>query len=142
MHATLVVMNDGTKWIIGTGVAVIASVVGSAVAVIAVVVTLVGGVREDLRDVRADMRSMHAAIGGVRDDMHAATGGLRDDMYAAVEGLRDEMHTAIEGLRDDMREDHARFDARLDALEVAVGKVDQRLQTIERVVLPAREAGE
>ena len=120
-------MNNDTKWIIGTGVAVIASVVGSAMAVIAVVVTLVGGVREDLRDVREDMRSMHA-------DMRS--------MHAVIEGLRDDMHAAVEGLRDDMREDHARFDTRLDALEVAFGKVDQRLQTIERVVLPAPEAGE
>ena len=45
-------MNTDTKWIVGTGVAVIASVVASAVAVIAVMVTLVGGVREDaLHDV-------------------------------------------------------------------------------------------
>ena len=116
VHATLFVVSNDTKWIVGTGVAVVASVVWSAVAVIAVVVTLIGGVREDLRDVRADMRTMHAAIEGLRDDM--------------------------EGLRDDMREDHARFDARLDALEVAFGKVDQRLLTIERVVLPAPEAGE
>ena len=99
-------MSSDTKWIIGTGVALMASVLGSAVAVIAVVVTLVGGVREDVRT------------------------------------LRDDLHAAVDGLRDDMREDHARFDARLDALEVAVGKVDQRLLTIERVVLPAPAAGE
>ena len=116
-------MSDDTKWIVGTGVAVIASVVGSAVAVIAVVVTLVGGVRSD--------------VDGLRDEIH----GLRGDMHAAVDGLRDEMHAAVEGLRDDMREDHARFDARLDAVEVALGRVDQRLLTIERVVLPAPAAG-
>ncbi len=109
-YATLPSMNTGTKWIIGTGVAVIASVVGSAVAVIAVVVTLVGGVREDVRA-----------------------------SQAAVDGLRDDMQAAVDGLRDDMREDHARFDARLAAVEVAFGKVDQRLLTIERVVLPAPE---
>ena len=43
-------------------------------------------------------------------------------------------------MRGDLREMRAsmeRFDARLDAVEVAVGKVDQRLLTIERVVLPA-----
>ena len=116
-------MSGDTKWIVGTGVAVIASVVGSAVAVSAVVVTLVGGVRDD--------------VDGLRDDMHAAVDGLRDEIH----GLRDEMHAAVEGLRDDMREDHARFDARLDAVEVALGKVDQRLLTIERIVLPAPEAG-
>ena len=109
-------MSDDTKWIVGTGVAVIASVIGSAVAVIAVVVTLVGGVRDDVE-------------------------GLRNEMHAAVGGLRNEMHAAVEGLRDDMREDHARFDARLDAVEVALGKIDQRLLTIERIVLPAPEAG-
>ena len=48
-------MSMDTKWIIGTGVAVIASVVGSAVAV-------VGGVREDVR-------AAHAAVDGLRDDM-------------------------------------------------------------------------
>ena len=99
-------------------------------AVIAVVVTLVGGVREDIR-------TLQAAVDGLRDDMQAAVEGLRDDMREAVDGLRDDMQAAIEGLRDDMREDHARFDARLDAVEVALGKVDQRLLTIERVVLPA-----
>ena len=101
-------MSTDTKWIVGTGVALIASVVGSAVAVIAVAVTLVGGVREDART-----------------------------SQAAVEGLRVDMQAAVDGLRDDMREDHARFDARLDAVEVALGKVDQRLLTLERVVLPA-----
>ena len=50
-------------------------------------------------------------------------------------------HAAVDGLRDDMREDHARFDTRLDAVEVAFGKVDQRLFTIERVVLPAPAPG-
>ena len=46
-------MSNGTKWIVGTGVAIITAVLGSAVAVIAVAVTLVGDVRADLRDGRA-----------------------------------------------------------------------------------------
>lgn len=43
-------------------------------------------------------------------------------------------------MRGDLREMRAgieRFDTRLGAVEVAVGKVDQRLLTIERVVRPA-----
>ena len=36
-------MSVDAKWIVGTGVAVVASVAGSAVAVIAVVVTLADG---------------------------------------------------------------------------------------------------
>ena len=39
----------------------------------------------------------------------------------------------------DLRADHVRFEERLDAVEVAFGKVDQRLETLERVLLPARE---
>ncbi len=77
-------MTVDTKWIVGTGVAIIASVVGSAVVVIAVVVTLVGDVRADLR----------------------------------------------------------RMDDRLRAVEVAFGKVDQRLETLERLHLPTPEANE
>ena len=75
-------MAVDTKWIVGTGVAIIASVVGSAVAVIAVAVTLVGDVRADLR----------------------------------------------------------RLDDRLRAVEIAFGKVDQRLETLERLHLPTPEA--
>ena len=77
-------MVGDTKWVFGTGVAIVASVIGSAVAVIAVVVTLVGDVRADLR----------------------------------------------------------RMDDRLRAVEVAFGKVDQRLETLERLHLPTPDADE
>ena len=62
-------------------------------------------------------------------------------MIAVVVTLVGDVRAGVDGLRDDMREDHARFGARLRAVEVALGKVDQRLLTIERVVLPA-PAGE
>ena len=48
-------------------------------------------------------------------------------------------------MRADIRElgaDHVRFDERLRAVEVTFGKVDQRLLTIERVVLPPASSGE
>ena len=85
-------MSTDTKWIVETGVAVIASVVASAVAVIAVVVTLVGGVREDVRS------------------------------------FRTEVNTRMDS-----------FDIRLRNVEIAFGKVDQRLLTLERILLPPRE---
>ena len=99
-------MSTDTKWIVGTGVAVIASVVGSAVAVIAVVVTLFGGVGEDVRSVREDVRS-------VRED---------------VRSLGTELNTRMDGLG-----------TRLRNVEIAFGKVDQRLLTLERILLPPRE---
>ena len=60
-------MTNDTKWIVGTGIAIVTAVAGSAVAVIAVVVTLTGDVRADLRDVRADLRNVHARM----DDLDA-----------------------------------------------------------------------
>ena len=54
----------------------------------------------------------------------------------------DDLRVDLRDLRADMREDHARFDTRLDAVEVEIGKVDQRLLTIERVVLPGPDADE
>ena len=89
-------MSTDAKWIVGTGAAVVVSVVGSAVAVFAVMAVLVGDVSEDVRDVRADVRD------------------FRTEMSARMEG----------------------FDARLRAVEVAFGKVDQRLATLERLHLP------
>ncbi len=55
-------------------------------------------------------------------------------MYALIGGV----NTRIDDLRDDVRG----MDARLRAVEVALGKVDQRLLTIERTVLPVPGAGE
>lgn len=70
------------------------------------------------------------------------TGGvLAGLMLTQISGV----NARIDDLRDDMREIRAtleRFDARLDAIEVALAKLDQRLLTIERIVLPAAEPGE
>ena len=54
----------------------------------------------------------------------------------------DDLSTSLNGRIDDLRDDVRGIDARLRAVEVALGKVDQRLLTIERTVLPGRGAGE
>ena len=53
-----------------------------------------------------------------------------------------DMNRRIDDLRTEVRDLRAglvRFDERLDAVQVAVGKVEQRLDTRERVLLPPRE---
>ncbi len=55
-----------------------------------------------------------------------------------IDDLRTELKTEIAVLRDDVRG----MDARLRDVEIAFGKVDQRLLTIERTVLPGPAAGE
>ena len=54
-----------------------------------------------------------------------------DDVNLRIGDLRTEIR--------DLRADHVRFDERLDAVQVAVAKVEQRLDTLERVLLPPRE---
>ena len=57
----------------------------------------------------------------------------------------DDVDRRFDQVRADIRElraDHVRFDERLRAVEFAFDKVDQRLLTIERVVLPPASSGE
>ena len=68
--------------------------------------------------------------------------GLLSTQIASVNTRIDDLRVDLHELRADMREDHARFDTRLDGVEVELGKVGQRLLTIERVVLPGSDADE
>lgn len=56
-------------------------------------------------------------------------------LSAQIAGVNTRVDDLGADLRD-MRSGMERFDARLDAVEIALGKLDQRLLTIERVVLP------
>ena len=81
---------------------------------------------------------LSAQIAGVNtriDDLNARIDDLRTDLTARIDDLRTELTTRmdrLEGRIDGM-------DERLRAVEVALARVDQRLLTIERVVLPAPE---
>ena len=64
---------------------------------------------------------------------------------ARIEDLSDSVNRRFDQVRADiraLRADHLRFDERLRAVEFLFGKVDQRLLTIERVVLPPASPGE
>ena len=68
-----------------------------------------------------------AAVNTRIDDMNLRIG----DMNRRMDDLRTEVR--------DLRAALVRFDERLDAVQIAVGKVEQRLDTQERVLLPPRE---
>ncbi len=106
-------MSTDTKWIIG-------AVGGATVAIITVVLAIAG--------------VMFAGVHQRIDDGFAGVHQRIDDMRADI----DDMRADIRGLRAD----HVRFDDRLRNVEIAFGKVDQRLLTIERVVLPGPDADE
>ena len=98
--------------------ALILTIIGTGLAVTTIVITVL---------------SMQIAAVNTRID------GVERSVNARIDDLRDELRADIR----DLRADHVRFEQRLDALEVAVGRLEQRVATLERVLLPAREpAGE
>ena len=117
-------MSSDTKWIIGTIVPAILVVAGLLSAQIA-------GVNARIDDVNARIGDVNARIDTLRTDVNARI----DDVNARIDALRADLKGEIAVLRDDLRS----MDARLRAVEVAFGKVDQRLETLERAVLPAAE---
>ena len=112
-------MSNDTKWIIGTMGGLVIAVAGL---------------------LSAQINGMNTRI----DDLDASLNARIDDLDTSLNARIDDMNVRIDELRADIRElraDHVRFDARLDAVEVAVGRLDQRLAVIERVVLPSPPAG-
>jgi len=71
------------------------------------------------------------------DDLNADVNRRFDAMGADVNRRFDDVNRRFDALRAD----HVRFDERLRAVEFALGQVDQRLLTIERVVLPPASPG-
>ena len=113
-------MSTDTKWIVGTGVAIIVSVVGTGVALGTLLLVQVNGVNARIDDLRADLT------------------GQIDGTNTRIQDLRTNLVGQISELRTDMRG----LDARMRAVEVSFGKIDQRLLTIERVLLPSSTAGD
>ena len=106
-------MTNDTKWIIGT-VIVLAGLLATQFA------TQIAGVNTRIDDVRTDLTAQIAGVNARIDDLSA-----RVDR---IEIRIDRIETRLDG-----------FDDRLRSVEIAFGKVDQRLLTLERVILPAPE---
>ncbi len=98
-------MSADTKWIVGTGVAIISTILGTGAALAGLLLTQIAGVNARIDDVNRRF----------------------DDVNTRI----DRIDVRLDGL-----------DERLRNVEIAFGKVDQRLLTIERVVLPAPAPGE
>ena len=84
---------------------------------------------------------LSAQIAGVNtriDDLDASVNARIDDLDASVNARMDRIEARMD--RIDTRLDG--FDERLRNVEIAFGKVDQRLLTIERVLLPPQAPGQ
>ena len=115
-------MRIDTKWIVGTGVAIILSIVGTGVALGGLLSVQFAGVNTRLDDVNARIDDVNTRI---------------DDLRADLATVKADLSGEIAVLREDVR----RMNDRLRAVEIAFGKVDQRLETLERLHLPGPDAG-
>ena len=73
--------------------------------------------------------TQHGATNARLDELGVRIGRLE----VAVDNNRMEIRREINELRTELRE----LDARVRAVEIELGKVTQRLTTLERVILPA-----
>ena len=75
-------------------------------------------------------------------------GGLLSVQFAGVNTRIDDLRTEVATVKADLSADNAdirndlrRMDDRLRTVEIAFGKVDQRLETLERLHRPAGASG-
>ena len=106
-------MSSDTKWVIGT-------VIGTGLAIVTAVLTVAG--------------LLFAQFGGLNNRIDDVNNRI-DDMGTRI----DDMRTEVRGFRTEVTDRMAGFDTRLRNVEIAFGKVDQRLLIIERFVLPTPE---
>ena len=91
--------------------------------IVGTVVVLAGLLSAQIAGVNACIDDVHARI----DDVHADLTDRIDRIDARI----DRIETRLDG-----------FDERLRNVEIAFGKVDQRLLTLERVILPPQAPGQ
>ena len=124
-------MSTDTKAIIGTIVAATISL-GGLLSVQFV------GVNNRIDDVNNRIDDLRTGVNNRIDD-------LRTELIDRIDAVRADLSAEIAGVRADnaeIRNDLRRMDDRLRAVEIAFGKVDQRLETLERLHRPDTGPGE
>ena len=71
----------------------------------------------------------------------AVVGSVIAIVASGINSRLNSMNARIEALRGEMREDHKGLDTRLRNVEIEFGKVGQRLEALERAVLPQAPPG-
>ena len=90
------------------------TIIGVALATVIAIVTMVNG-------------NVNARVGDLRADVNTRI----NDLAADLRDFRTEVNRRMDG-----------FDARLRAVEIAFAKIEQRLATLERAIIPAAQPAE
>ena len=119
--------------IVGTGVAITVSFLAILANSLHSRMSALGNQIDTLRgDMRKDHEGLSSQIDTLRGDMRKDHEALRGDMRKDHEGLSRQIDT----LRGDVRKDYEGLDTRVRSVQIEFAKVDQRLGTLERVVIP------
>ena len=97
--------------------------------------------------------SIIVALGAIainqNSELHRRVNDLNDDLNSRIGDLRAEMNTRftdldgdLANLRSDMREDMREMGEGLRNVEIGFAKVDQRLLTLERAIIPAADSNQ
>ena len=119
--------------------AIIATILATGLGVSGLLGTLLGN---RIANVEAEVRSIRTEVQAVRTDLGAEVQALRTDLRTEVQALRTELGGRIDRLRDEMLENSHRLDERMRAIEQAFARIDQRLDMLERAVIPSAEPAE
>ena len=115
--------DTNTRWLIGVFAAAV-------VAVSVQIDTQIGGLRDELRSGLAEARADRAEMRAASSAEHAE---IRAEVRGDMAEVRAEFRADLAEFRAAVREDLRRLDARLRAVEITLGKVDQRLAALERL---------
>ena len=78
-------------------------------------------------------------VRAVGEELSGRTDRLDDDLSGRSERLDEEMGGRIERLRSEMLANYHRLDEQLRSVEQGFERIDQRLEMLERAVIPAAE---
>ncbi len=128
-------MSNDAKWIIGSMIVLGGLITGLISAQIA-------GVNTRIDDLQTEL---NGRIDDLRTELNGRIDDLRTELTTRMDGL-DARMDRLDGRMDRLETRMGRIEARMDGIdqrlrnvEIAFGRVAQRLLTIERVVLPAPE---
>ena len=124
-------MSTDTKAIIGTIIAATISLGG-------LLSVQFAGVNARIDDVNTRIDDVNTRIDDLRTELIDRIDTVRTDLSAEIDTARADLSADNAEIRNDLR----RMDDRLRAVEIAFGKVDQRLETLERLHRPDTGSGE
>ena len=98
--------------------AIIGTIVGTGVALAGFLTTSLGG-----------------RIGNIENELRTTRTELREEIRTTRTELRNEIHST----RDELRQEIRLLDTRTRSVETGFARVDQRLETLERAIIPSAE---